>query len=42
MKRYRALSGVLATLAFVVTGLASGKVSSEVKNDVAYVHHDSA
>jgi len=42
MKRYRVLSGVLATLAFVVTGLASGKVYSEVKNDVAYVHHDSA
>ncbi|MCK4333183.1 T9SS type A sorting domain-containing protein [candidate division WOR-3 bacterium] len=42
MKRYRVLFGALAIGAFVVTGLASGKVSSEVKNNTAYVHHDSA
>jgi len=42
MKRCRVLFGALATLTFVVTGLASGRVSSEVKDNVAYVHHDSA
>jgi len=42
MKRYRVLFGALAIGAFVVTAYASGKVSSEVKNNTAYVHHDSA
>jgi len=42
MKRYRVLSGVLAILACVVMGYASGRVSSEVKNNVAYVYHDDA
>ncbi len=39
----RFLAGVLIIVCFVVTGYAlSGEVWSEVKDNIAYVHHDSA
>jgi hypothetical protein len=42
MKRSYLLGGVFILAALVATGYASGRVWSEVKDNVAYVHHDDA
>jgi len=42
MKRYMVFLGVVLTLVSIIPAYASSRVFSEVKDNVAYIHHDDA